>query len=94
MDSVSQAKNRPKAVVAASGREERNQECALLIAAVVVDQAAVCDDLALRLGQIAGGDGESGDGAVRLHGVGIEDSVIGQNMGPDAGDEDVIAQVK
>ena len=66
----------------------------LLVVAVVVDEAAVGNDLALRLGQGTRGDRELSDRAVCLDDVSGEAGLIFQYSLPQTGDEDVIAQSK
>ena len=75
------------------GNYRRESSC-LLIVAVVVDEAAIRDDLALSLGQRTGGDRELGDGAVRLDSVSREACLVLQNSLADARDKDVVAQLE
>ena len=58
-------------------RFKKRNRMSCLVAAVVVDQAAVGDGLALSLGKEAGGDLELGNGFIGLYRIGIEQSIIG-----------------
>ena len=62
----------------------------LLVVPVVVDEAAVGDNLALGIGQRADRALKLGDGSVVLHGVSGDVVVLFQDCLAETGDEDVI----